>query len=118
MDEYYMFHIDKDGLFYSEDLNNRIFTSKETAFWYYTWIYLNIPNFKHFECYLKVYRKSPSNDYIFNNEVIKLTIPQGTIQRIFKRHNINHKDIVTIELDDIYNYKAFSDKEFRYRNYA
>jgi hypothetical protein len=117
-----MFHIDKDKyeLFYSENLSNQIFTSKETAFWYYTWIYLNIPNLKHLHCYLKVYRKNSINDYIYTNEIIKLFVPQGTIQRIFKRHiNYNsNKETTTIELDDVYNYKDYSDEEFRYRKYA
>jgi hypothetical protein len=122
MDELYIFYVDEDGneLNYIGEPNDQIFTSKETAFWYYTWMYLKVPDFKHFESYLKVYRKGPTKDYIFTGEVITLTVPQGTIQRIFKRHtdyDSYHKTTI-IELEDFYNYEDFSDKKFREKKYA
>ena len=121
MDELYIFYVDEDGceLNYIGEPDNQIFTSKETAFWYYTWMYVKVPDFKHFESYLKVYRKGPTNDYIFTGEVIKLTMPQGTVQRIFKRHFNYFSNIETsiIELEDQYNYNEYSQKLFRERKY-
>ena len=63
MDELYIFYIDEDEdkLNYIGEPDNQIFTSKQEAFWYYTWMYLNIPDFKHYTSYLKVYRKNDSD---------------------------------------------------------
>ncbi len=123
MDELYMFYIDEDEdkLNYIGEPDNQIFTSKQEAFWYYTWMYLNIPDFKHYTSYLKVYRKGDSDNYIFTHEVITLTIPTGTPQRIFKRHfdNSSNRSTSIIEHEDCYDYKTdFSDKNFREKKYA
>jgi hypothetical protein len=84
-------------------------------------MHLNTPDFKHYTTYLKVYRKGPTNDYIFTGEVITLTVPQGTVKRIFRR-NFNYfsnRETSIIEYEDCYDYNEdFSDKKFREKKYA
>lgn len=122
MDEFYMFYIaeEDDGCLDTiGEWHNQIFTIKENAFWYYTYLYLNIPDFQHMYCYLKVYRQNNFGDYVYAREVIKLTVPQGTIQRIFKRY-LNYSDFTEtsqIELHDSYNSVDFSKAKFREKKY-
>lgn len=120
MEELYIFYIDEEDCSLNiTEPSNQIFTTKENAFWYYTYLYLNVPDFQHIHCYLKVYRKNDSDDYIYTSEVIKLFVPQGTVERIFKRYldYSHHTETSQIELHDHYNYKDFSQKKFREKKY-
>ena len=120
MDELYIFYIAEEDCYLDiTEPINQIFTTKENAFWYYTYLYLNVPDFQHMNCYLKVYRRGPSDDYIYTKEIIKLLVPQGTVERIFTRYINYSRDIETnqIELHDNYNYKEFSQEKFRDKKY-
>lgn len=120
MEELYMFYIDEEDCSLNiTEPTNQIFTTKENAFWYYTYLYLNVPDFQHMNCYLKVYRKNDVDDYIYTSEVIKLFVPQGTVERIFKRYlnYLHYTERCQIELHDNYNCKDFSQKKFREKKY-